>query len=472
MLGIVLGPISTARITYLMTLSAKLSYGINEYDEEAKMMRRTVIIRRVARAFQAAQDFGLIFGSIVSAILITYTINLSSLTYINAVEDNSTSARNFSIDCNFSLGLAQSKLIGSDDTYKFDVSNISFGINVSDYSGIVENSNVPKMLVSTTTSNNFSVLNKSLVLNTSNKLIVSYNKPSVPNKSFNPIVSNNPDKPIISDTSIISNNHTDSNIPSTPRINSPSASNISASYKSINLTKNNVVTISSAQSSNLDDSNDSLNVSDSNSIPYYNYNHSHISPNTGSQVSSDESSILNNLRKKNVPIVPIPNTPNLQNTDSNTKNLTCDSSSSSGGVYDYNAFLDDIFDVDEFGDRLCGSQACPSKFLLTYNSSDETYFHVLPKKTAMILACVYIGIVTIAFVMALFGLDRMRMFVHQDPLERSEGLAALRAVKESFKDFKLQLATPLAVFIGLEQAFMYADFSKVSKIDSKYDIKF
>lgn len=64
------------------------------------------------------------------------------------------------------------------------------------------------------------------------------------------------------------------------------------------------------------------------------------------------------------------------------------------------------------------------------------------------------------------GLDRIRMFVYQDPLERPEGLAALRAVRESFRDVRLQMAAPLALFIGFEQAFMYADFSKVSKTET------
>lgn len=39
-----------------------------------------------------------------------------------------------------------------------------------------------------------------------------------------------------------------------------------------------------------------------------------------------------------------------------------------------------------------------------------------------------------------------------------------RALKESFLDCRLQMAAPLALFIGIEQAFIYADFSKVGQI--------
>lgn len=36
-----------------------------------------------------------------------------------------------------------------------------------------------------------------------------------------------------------------------------------------------------------------------------------------------------------------------------------------------------------------------------------------------------------------------------------------RSVWDSFKDARMQLIIPLSIFIGLEQGFMYADFSKV-----------
>lgn len=133
---------------------------------------------------------------------------------------------------------------------------------------------------------------------------------------------------------------------------------------------------------------------------------------------------------------------------------------SSYNIYDYNAFLDDIFDTFE-GTRLCGAQACPPNFLLHFNMSEEGYFHVLPKNTSTVLAVVYAGLCLVAAMTSAAGLDRIRMYVYQDPLERPEGLAALRAVRESFRDVRLQMAAPLALFIGFEQAFMYADFSKV-----------
>ncbi|XP_044260166.1 UNC93-like protein [Tribolium madens] len=247
LLGLALGPLVSSQITFLMTLSAKINYMFSEEDDDSKALRRTCIIRRLARAFQAAHDFGLIVGSVLSALLITYTVN----------------------------------------------------INNQEYGDIFDNS-----------------------------------------------------------TSVMDKNQTES------------CSNLTLE---INCTR------------------------DKNSLSY--------------------------------------------------------------NIYDYNAFLDDIFDTFE-GTRLCGAQACPPNFLLHFNMSEESYFHVLPKKSSTVLAVVYAGLCFVAAMASAVGLDRIRIYVYQDPLERPEGLAALRAVKESFKDVRLQMAAPLALFIGLEQAFIYADFSK------------
>ncbi|XP_068901153.1 UNC93-like protein isoform X3 [Tenebrio molitor] len=247
-LGVALGPLVSSQMTFLMTLSAKISYMFSEEDDDSKAIRRTCIIRRLARAFQAAHDFGLIVGSVLSALLITYTVNMTN----------------------------------------------------QEYGDIFDNS-----------------------------------------------------------TATVAKNHTE---------------------------------------------------------------------------TCANSTLETNCTREKFPI-------------------------SSYNIYDYNAFLDDIFDTFE-GTRLCGAQACPPNFLLHFNMSEEGYFHVLPKNTSTVLAVVYAGLCLVAAMTSAAGLDRIRMYVYQDPLERPEGLAALRAVRESFRDVRLQMAAPLALFIGFEQAFMYADFSK------------
>uniref|UniRef100_A0AAR5PGS8 UNC93-like protein n=1 Tax=Dendroctonus ponderosae TaxID=77166 RepID=A0AAR5PGS8_DENPD len=129
----------------------------------------------------------------------------------------------------------------------------------------------------------------------------------------------------------------------------------------------------------------------------------------------------------------------------------------SSSPYDYSSFLDDIFDRGEDG-RLCGAQACPIFSL--GNSSLHSGFKVLPIESSKILIGVYGGACGLAFLLASLGLDSIRTLTYQDPLDRGLGLSALRAILDSFRDPRLQLTAPLAVFMGLEQAFIYADFAK------------
>lgn len=89
LLGLALGPLVSAQITFLMTLSVKISYMFSEEDDDSKALRRTCIIRRLARAFQAAHDFGLIVGSVLSALLVTYTLSINNQEY-GDIYDNST----------------------------------------------------------------------------------------------------------------------------------------------------------------------------------------------------------------------------------------------------------------------------------------------------------------------------------------------------------------------------------------------
>ncbi|XP_072379083.1 uncharacterized protein [Diabrotica undecimpunctata] len=246
-LGLIQGALSSAHISFLLSLSHKITGLFHEEDDEGRTARRTVVIRRVARAFQGSHDFGLIVGSVLSALIITCTVNL----------------------------------------------------------------------------------------------------------------------------------------------------------------KNNIQNIKNVTDTSLD-----------------------------STVCAENSSYL------------IPHCQN--NTDF----------ASSNNIYDYSAFLDDIFDTTEDG-RLCGAQACPvSSSSINSSLISESGFSILPRRTADVLVIVYGAMCGIALMLAVFSFQRTKMLAYQEPMEKGEIISAIRAVKESFRDIRLQMAAPLAVFIGIEQAFMYAGFSK------------
>lgn len=296
MFGLALGPMCIGRVTFLMTLSSKLNCVLSEDDDDSKHIRKTCIIRRVARSFQAAQDIGLIIGSILTALIITYTFDAQ--TYVLDTRENSTAV----------------------------------------------------------TSNNASVLN------------------------------------------------VDAAVPCVSHLNCTATCDDNCTSTCV-------------------DTNDGRTC--------------------GCRSETNETCPTNPTNKNEGSVV----------------------------IVDYITFMDSIFDVDENGDRLCGSKACPSYFMVNFNFTNRNSMRVLPTRSADIMTGVFVGLSLVALIVAIMGLDRIRLFVPQDPLERPEGLAALKAVKESFKDFKLQLAAPLAVFIGMEQAFMFADFSKVREI-SIWDVGF
>lgn len=126
--------------------------------------------------------------------------------------------------------------------------------------------------------------------------------------------------------------------------------------------------------------------------------------------------------------------------------------------YHLEEYDDDVFEFDDSGSRICGSLSCPIKNLV--NNTEEAL--IIPERTSDLLIVVYVGFAITALIIVCIGLDRIQLFVQQDPLERGVGRAVCGAIRDGFKDTKLQLSAMLALFIGLEQGFMYGDFSKVS----------
>ncbi|XP_045466396.1 UNC93-like protein [Harmonia axyridis] len=129
-------------------------------------------------------------------------------------------------------------------------------------------------------------------------------------------------------------------------------------------------------------------------------------------------------------------------------------------TYDYASFLDDMFDTVE-GNRLCGSQACPSRYSLNFNNSIDTqYFSVLPIGTAQALTGFYAFLCAAATALIVIGMDTLNLYNHQEGSDKPQLMTTIRSVKETFRDSRIKLVAPMMFFIGLEQAFIYSDFGK------------
>ncbi|XP_034237571.1 UNC93-like protein [Thrips palmi] len=145
------------------------------------------------------------------------------------------------------------------------------------------------------------------------------------------------------------------------------------------------------------------------------------------------------------------------------------------------AFLEAFWQRSEDGVRVCGAQACPIGYndaaweavavagprnlahLLALNVTEWGGKLVrLPCKATAVLASVFLGCAIMGLALTAVFLDHLRgTSLHGDSGGLQERPASvLRVVWDSFKDARMQLIVPLSIFIGLEQGFMFADFSK------------
>ncbi|XP_052132841.1 UNC93-like protein [Frankliniella occidentalis] len=143
------------------------------------------------------------------------------------------------------------------------------------------------------------------------------------------------------------------------------------------------------------------------------------------------------------------------------------------------AILEAYWPRGEDGARTCGAQACPigtdpddwedlarprtlAQFLVFNVTAWNGKLVRLPCKTTAVLASVFLGCAIMGLALTAVFLDHLKgTGQHHDGCGLQERPPShLRSVWDSFKDARMQLIIPLSIFIGLEQGFMLADFSK------------
>lgn len=93
---------------------------------------------------------------------------------------------------------------------------------------------------------------------------------------------------------------------------------------------------------------------------------------------------------------------------------------------------------------------------------NETIFEAtIPPGTSKIIVSVWLGLAVLAIGTSCAFLDS-RLKEPQNINDRVSTDNLLKSVKSAFQDPKLQLAAPLTLFVGLEQGFIYSDFTEVS----------
>lgn len=137
-------------------------------------------------------------------------------------------------------------------------------------------------------------------------------------------------------------------------------------------------------------------------------------------------------------------------------------------VKDSNEAIGSMYMINELGARVCGASACPvsldfNSFTNSFHGSvniTEKYSLALTCKSCMFLASVFMGFSIIACILSILGNDRI--LSNLDMFDKKSMTNCCKIMIDTFKDPQLQMVGPMALFIGLTQGFMYADFTKVS----------
>ncbi|KAH0955051.1 hypothetical protein HN011_005178 [Eciton burchellii] len=109
----------------------------------------------------------------------------------------------------------------------------------------------------------------------------------------------------------------------------------------------------------------------------------------------------------------------------------------------------------DIGD-VCGAEYC-SEEMYFYNES--LYLPTIAPGTSKVIVSIWLGLAVLGLGVSCAFLDS-RM---QEPRANHDRVTLkdiLKSIKCAFQDPKLQLAAPLTLFIGLEQGFIYADFTE------------
>ncbi|XP_051176499.1 UNC93-like protein [Leptopilina boulardi] len=119
-----------------------------------------------------------------------------------------------------------------------------------------------------------------------------------------------------------------------------------------------------------------------------------------------------------------------------------------------------IFDESE---EECGAEYCPETSMHFYNKDhlhNETLFiSTIPPGTSKVIVSVWLGLAVLAIGTSCAFLDS-RLKEPQNINDRISTSNLLKSIKSAFQDPKLQLAAPLTLFVGLEQGFIFADFTE------------
>lgn len=99
-----------------------------------------------------------------------------------------------------------------------------------------------------------------------------------------------------------------------------------------------------------------------------------------------------------------------------------------------------------------------------YENDIVIQFYSLHQNSVRALVLIFSTCIALGVLLILVFLEKIEFLLQQDPMERPLILQTLRQIRLVFLDKHIRLTIPLVIFIGIEQGFIFADFTRVSSL--------
>ncbi|KAG8197635.1 hypothetical protein JTE90_001565 [Oedothorax gibbosus] len=109
-------------------------------------------------------------------------------------------------------------------------------------------------------------------------------------------------------------------------------------------------------------------------------------------------------------------------------------------------------------ERLCKDEVHPMDrdSMMNQISLDNS----MPRYMSKIFVYVFASCIALGALMVVVGLERIEVLYEQDPMERPLIHQTIRQIKLILIDKNVRLTLPMLIFIGIEQAFIFGDFTR------------
>ncbi|GIY72498.1 protein unc-93 homolog A [Caerostris darwini] len=112
--------------------------------------------------------------------------------------------------------------------------------------------------------------------------------------------------------------------------------------------------------------------------------------------------------------------------------------------------------------ELCYERLCQNGIYPTEIEADDTSSPPagIPSNATMVFIYVFTTSIAIGGLIVFIFLEKIEVLLEQDPMERSVFYQTMRQIRLILVDKNVRLALPMFVFIGIEQAFIFGDFTR------------